>query len=172
MAALCFQFVPSSIVYVNRVPKNYVKMGDGLGQHTYYDVNTERMVTYPRIGAFEIQVFDRVLYSKLEVNAWPHLARVVESLKNIVHHHLRIQAVRRSNARQNTRLPSLANIPADKDLRADDYYLRANHRLKELELIKDRSMTERKRDLSNPRRKIGQSPHTFRLLVVNMEQKK
>lgn len=39
---------------------------------------------FPRLGAFEVYIFDMLIFSKLQSNQWPQHNRLLERIQNIV----------------------------------------------------------------------------------------
>ena len=49
----------------------------------YFDKSSNKIKTFPRIGAFEIKVFDLLIYSKLCTRLWPSLNYIIQTIKNL-----------------------------------------------------------------------------------------
>lgn len=55
-----------------------------LSEEAYYDPITDEVKTIPRVGAFEIMIFDRTVFSKLKTGVWPHIPTVITLIKQLI----------------------------------------------------------------------------------------
>jgi hypothetical protein len=73
---------PSATLVVNRIPPGYKKIeSKNITEDLYFDTTRSRVVTKPRIGAFEIIIGQTLIFSKLECQRWPHIPSVLNAIK-------------------------------------------------------------------------------------------
>ncbi|KAL4447107.1 hypothetical protein ABPG74_013959 [Tetrahymena malaccensis] len=71
----------------NLVPNNLIKLENRFNQediNSYLDIIQNKPVQYPRIGSFEITIFNVTIFSKITCSAWPHYGSIIYTLKNII----------------------------------------------------------------------------------------
>lgn len=74
-----------AIVVKNPTPDGLVRLDDPSGeQNKYYNEDTQEVVVFPRLGAFEVYLFDVLIFSKLQSNQWPQHSRLMEKIQAMV----------------------------------------------------------------------------------------
>lgn len=76
---------PSAKLLVNRIPPGFKKIeSKNITEDLYFDPSRSRVVTKPRIGAFEVTIDRTIIFSKLECQRWPHIPSVLNAIKRHV----------------------------------------------------------------------------------------
>jgi hypothetical protein len=65
---------------VNQVPSNYIRATAGKHGTEYYDTKTATTVNFPRLGAFEIWLEKKLLFSKLATRRWPYFPDILNAI--------------------------------------------------------------------------------------------
>ncbi|EAR85655.2 hypothetical protein TTHERM_00420630 (macronuclear) [Tetrahymena thermophila SB210] len=71
----------------NLIPNNLIKLENRFNQediNSFLDIIQNKPVQYPRIGSFEITIFNVTIFSKITCSAWPHYGSIIYTLKNII----------------------------------------------------------------------------------------
>jgi len=77
--------VRQAVVVRNPTPDNLVRLDDPSGeQNKYFNEQTEEIVVFPRLGAFEVYLYDVLIFSKLQTNQWPQHNRLLEKMQAMV----------------------------------------------------------------------------------------
>jgi hypothetical protein len=72
-------------VVKNPTPDNLLKLDDPLGeQNKYYNEDNQEVVIFPRLGSFEIYLYDILIFSKLQSNQWPQHNRILDKIQAII----------------------------------------------------------------------------------------
>lgn len=79
------RFVNNTIVVKNPVPDELVKPADArLPANTYINKENNETVTFPRIGAFEVYIYNILISSKLLSNNWPNHYKLIQLITKII----------------------------------------------------------------------------------------
>lgn len=55
-----------------------------LEKNIYINKNTEEKITFPRIGSFEVYIYNILLSSKLMTSTWPNHYKILQTLNKII----------------------------------------------------------------------------------------
>ena len=55
-----------------------------MNKNAYVNKETKEQVTFPRIGAFEVYIYNVLIYSKLLSNSWPNHYKLVQIINKII----------------------------------------------------------------------------------------
>lgn len=79
------RFINNTIVIKNPVPDELAKNPeDKLNKNAYINKQSNEPVTFPRIGAFEVYIYNVLIYSKLFTNNWPNHFKLIQILNKII----------------------------------------------------------------------------------------
>ncbi|KAL4497316.1 hypothetical protein ABPG72_011251 [Tetrahymena utriculariae] len=87
MKLLIEKEIENVTVEKNLVPNNLIKLENRFNQediNSYLDIILNKPVQYPRIGSFEITIFNVTIFSKITCSAWPHYGSIIYTVKNII----------------------------------------------------------------------------------------
>lgn len=84
---MCAKNFPFVKVICNQVPPYYRRIPDRMKENSYYDRLADKVVVFPRVGAFEIVYDDIIIHSKLKSGRWPNCDSLVQCFTALIHRH-------------------------------------------------------------------------------------
>lgn len=74
----------NSIVIKNPIPDELTKTPEMKNEkNAYLNKDTNEKVVFPRVGAFEIYIYNILIFSKLLSNGWPNHYKIIQILNKI-----------------------------------------------------------------------------------------
>ena len=79
------KFIPNTIVIKNPVPDELVKTTELKSQkNLFLNKITNQNIVFPRIGAFEIYIYNILISSKLMTTNWPNHYKIIQTITKII----------------------------------------------------------------------------------------
>ena len=68
----------------NKLPEYYKKLDNKFYNNYYLDKMNNTVVNFPKVGAFEISVWNQLIFSKLQSGVWPSVSAVMTILNKMM----------------------------------------------------------------------------------------
>lgn len=79
------KFIPNTIVIKNPVPDELIKTTELKSQkNLFLNKITNQNIVFPRIGAFEIYIYNILISSKLMTTNWPNHYKIIQTITKII----------------------------------------------------------------------------------------
>ena len=75
--------IPQAKISKNEVPKSLHQIDDKQYENCYFDTKTNKITTFPRIGAFEVYFNEILIFSKLKCKFFPKIDFLINNLTRI-----------------------------------------------------------------------------------------